>query len=128
MDWGASGWKGPYEEIKRLGDVLVQEIPVTKDFYSVYPLCPRVHIVLCGRDVNQAIALYNQEYGTDIKPNPANHTFVWASGPDAMSIGFSPRNRYVAFIVGDDLHWDRVGLSDELGHILFGERSHWLGE
>ncbi|MFH2126996.1 MAG: hypothetical protein ABIK12_10795 [Pseudomonadota bacterium] len=122
-------WQAPYKELKAVGDRLVQQLPIADQHYEVFK--PRCEIVLCGRDVNGAIDRYNAENGTTIEHNPRNHTFIWCSGPAPAKplVGkYSPLCKYVVFLVGDDQFWDRVGLGDEIGHLLMGERSHWMGE
>ncbi|MCB2190366.1 MAG: hypothetical protein KQI62_02300 [Deltaproteobacteria bacterium] len=122
-------WQATYQKIKDLGSALVHELPTADEHYEV--LRPRVDVVFCGRDVNGAIDRYNSEHGTTIAHNPRNHTFIWCSGPAAVKPlegKYSPLCKYVVFLVGDDQFWDRVGLADEVGHLLMGERSHWMGE
>lgn len=119
-------WADDYEALKALGSKLATSLPIQADYYQHLPV--KVDIVFAGRDVNGAIDRFNAENGTEIKHNPKNHTFFWAAGPDWAGAGYSPRNRYVVFLVGDEKLWDRVGLADEMGHVAQGERSHWLGE
>lgn len=123
---GKPAWDAPYEALKAQGSAFCTAIkPLVSAHYYEHQQV-KVDLVFCGKDVPGAVARFNQE--ADLNIGPRDHSFVWAGGPDNAGKGYSPRNRYVIFLMGDDQLWDLFGLGHEMGHVSRGDRVHLKGE
>lgn len=133
-------WEDAYKEFGDAGGKLVAKLPIPDEYYEVKEISPNIHFVFVGRAGDsfvKAVQRYNKDHGTNIEP-PYKHKWAFTAmyGPNDASKGYSINNRYVVFIAGgpSTVHkdqrmlWDRSALADEMGHILYGNQSHFLRE